>query len=67
MTEYEYYAEVKKVAVKFGLTEQQEQYVSMYCAENGYDCGANCWQVAFDTLEMVIDQNQLVQVANNEI
>lgn len=67
MTEYEWYAACKKVCAQYGLTERQQQYVEMYCSENGSDCGERCWQVAFDTLEMIIDQNQLVQVGNNEI
>lgn len=54
-TEHDFYNAVAKVAAAHGLNDNQKSMVEMYCAENGSDCGANCWTVAISTLEMLID------------
>lgn len=66
-TEYDFNTAVKKVAEENGFTWEQEQYVNMYCAENGSDCGSRCWEIAINTLEMIIDQGMLIKVASNDI
>jgi hypothetical protein len=58
-TENSFYAAVAKVAADHALTECQRSMVEMYCAENGSDCGVNCWDVAVSTLEMLLDQGTL--------
>lgn len=58
-TEYDYHKAVEKVAAEHGLTDMQKGMVEQYCAENGSDCGAECWNVAISTLEMLIDQGML--------
>jgi len=58
-TEHDFYSAVEKVAAEHGLNEQQMSMVEMYCAENGSDCGQDCWTVAISTLEMIVDQGTL--------
>lgn len=62
-TEYNFYDEVSRVAFKFQLNEVETSMLSMYCAQNGYDCGKACWNVAISTLEDLVDQNQVLNVA----
>lgn len=63
MTESEFYAAVDLVGAQERLSDSQTRIVGMYCAENGYDCGADCWTVAEATLRELMDQGQIVTVA----
>lgn len=65
-TEREFYSMVKAECDKRGYSDTQRNYVEMTCAENGYDCGVECWTVAINTLVMHIDQNDLDAVAANQ-
>lgn len=59
VTERDFIAFVEKVAAEHSLNEYQMSMVEMYCAENGSDCGERAYEVAIDTLKMLIDQGTL--------
>ncbi|KEA07495.1 hypothetical protein [Rhizobium rhizogenes] len=65
-TEAEFYARVRKECDGRGYTDSQRCYVEITCAENGDDCGNDCWTVAINTLEMFIDMGALDKVAANK-
>lgn len=65
-TERDFQQAVRQVAERNDLTQSQQNFVEMHCAENGYDCGDDCWTVAIATLAEIIDQGTLIAVANNE-
>ena len=65
-TEYDFYAEVKKVCDAAGIDDTGRSYVEMYCAENGYGC-SDAWGTAVSTLRDVADQRDgLAKVAANQ-
>lgn len=64
-TEREFYDFVKQMCDREGITEGRA-YVEMICAENGYDCGAECWTVAINTAITLWDAGQLVAASRNE-
>jgi hypothetical protein len=64
-TEREFYDFVKAMCDKEGIVEGRS-FIEMICAENGYDCGAECWTVAINTAIELWDQGQLEAAARNE-
>lgn len=63
-TENEFYAYVKKVCLAHGITAERDfGMVGLWAAENGSDCGADCWRVAMASVDEAVDQGLLHKVA----
>ena len=65
-TEREFYDFVKVMCDNEGIIEGRP-YIEMICAENGYDCGEQCWTVAINTAIELHDQGQLVAASRNDV
>jgi len=64
-TEQDFLNATTAALVKYDLTRSQRWTVESYCQENGEDCGDRKWDVAISTLEDLIDQGELLNVAHN--
>lgn len=53
------------VVGKYALTDSEARMVLMHCEENGSDCRDRQWEVATGTLNEIIDQGVLMNVARN--